>query len=130
MFGSKKASEVEIAERDDLADQVARALTMAGFGVHQDINRPAVARSVLVWADPAEGSEGGVFVEWLIGPSLTQALAESAQKDELRPSPAFQYFSFVTERMHATLIAILGSAGFHAVDADDDMSPFLIRVKS
>ncbi|MEU1367379.1 hypothetical protein ABZ454_14705 [Streptomyces sp. NPDC005803] len=129
MFGIKAASEAEIAERNDVAGQVAQALTMAGFAVHQDINQPAVARSVLVWADPAEGSEGGVFVEWLIGPSLSQALADSAQKDEMRSSAAFRYFSFVTEHMHATLIAILGSAGFQAVDADDDMSPFKIRVE-
>ncbi len=128
MFGIKKASEAEIAERTDLAGKVAQALTMAGFTVHQDVNQPAAALGALVWADPADGYEGGVFVQWLIDPSLSRAAAESAQKGETQSS-AFRHFGFVTKHMHATLIAILGSAGFQAVDADDDMSPYLIRVE-
>ncbi|MFE9853936.1 hypothetical protein [Streptomyces sp. NPDC005780] len=126
MFGIKKASAAEIAERNDRAGKVAEALTNAGFPVHQDVNVPAVL-GALVSVDPADDSEGGVFVRWLIGPPLSRAAAESAQKGEIQ-SPAFRHFGFVTEHMHATLIAILGSAGFQAVDADDDMNPFLIRV--
>ncbi|WP_406454947.1 hypothetical protein OG782_26265 [Streptomyces sp. NBC_00876] len=128
MFGIEKASAAEIAERNDLAGRVAEALTMAGFAVHQDINQVSAGLGALVWADPADDSGGGVFVQWLIGPSLSRAAAESAQKGEIQ-SPAFRHFGFVTEHMYATLIAILGSAGFQAVDADDDMSPFLIRVE-
>ncbi len=128
MFEIKKASEAEIAERNDLAGKVAQALARAGFSVHRDVNQPAAALGALVWADPAEGSEGGVFVQWLIDPSLSRAAAESAQKGEVQ-APAFRHFGFVTEHMCATLIAILGSAGFRAGDADDDMSPFLIRVE-
>ena len=78
---------------------------------------------------PADDSRGGVFVQWLISSSLSLAAAESAQKGEIQSS-AFRQFSFVTEHMYATLIAILGSAGFQAGDADDDMTPYLIRVES
>ncbi|MFH8473538.1 hypothetical protein [Streptomyces sp. NPDC018000] len=128
MFEIKKASEAEIAQRNDLAGGVAEALAMAGFTVHQDVNRASAAEGALVWVDPADDSRGGVFVQWLINPSLNRAAAESAQKGEIQSS-AFRYFSFVTEHMYATLIAILGSAGFQAGDADDDMSPYLIRVE-
>lgn len=126
MFGIKKATAAEIAERNDRAGKVAEALTAAGFAVHQDVNVPAVL-GALVSVDPADDARGGVFVQWLIGPSLSRPAAESAQKGETQ-SPLFRHFGFVTEHMHATLIAILGSAGFQAVDADDDMNPFLIRV--
>ncbi|MFJ2109393.1 MULTISPECIES: hypothetical protein [Streptomyces] len=62
-------------------------------------------------------------------PSLSRAAAESAQKGEIESSK-FQHFVLVTEHMYATLIKILRSAGFQAEDADDDMSPYLIRVVS
>lgn len=64
---------------------------------------------------------------------MSSSLNESAAKNSLEygtASPVFQHFSFVVERMHTTLIAILGSAGFDAGDAEDDMSPYLIRVNS
>lgn len=128
MFEIKKASEAEIAERNDLASKVAEALAMAGFTVHQDINQPSAALGALVWVDPTDDSRGGVFVQWLSDPSLSRAAVESVQKGEIQSS-AFRHFSFVTEYMYATLIAILGSAGFQAGDANDDMSPFLIRVE-
>ncbi|MFB7081155.1 hypothetical protein [Streptomyces sp. NPDC056308] len=128
MFEIKKASEAEIAERNDLAGKVAEALAMAGFTVHQDVNQASAALGALVWVDPADDSRGGVFVQWLINPSLNRAAAESAQKGQIQSS-TFRYFSFVTEHMYATLIAILGSAGFQAGDADDDMGPYLIRVE-
>lgn len=123
----KKASETEIAERNDLADRAAEALTMAGFAVHRDVNQPSDVLGALLWVDATDDSRGGVFVQWLIDSSLSQAAVESAQKGEMQ-SPAFRHFSFVTEHMHATLIALLGSAGFQARDADDDMSPYLIRI--
>ncbi|KOU24245.1 hypothetical protein ADK52_14195 [Streptomyces sp. WM6372] len=128
MFEIKKASEVEIAKRDDLAGKVAEALAMAGFTVHQDVNQASATQGALVWVDSADDSRGGVFVQWLINPSLSRAAVESTQKGEIQ-SPAFRHFGFVTEHMYATLIAILGSAGFQAGDADDDMSPYLIRVE-
>ncbi|WNI29224.1 hypothetical protein [Streptomyces sp. ITFR-6] len=128
MFRIIKASEAEIAERTDLAGKVTQALIATGFTVHQDMDQPAVALGALVGVDPADDSGGGVFVQWLIDPSLSRAAAESAQKGEIQ-SQAFRHFSFVTEHMYATLIAILGSAGFQAVDADDDVSPYLIRVE-
>ncbi|MFD6276155.1 hypothetical protein ACFWFI_11395 [Streptomyces sp. NPDC060209] len=128
MFEIGKASEAELTERNDLARRVAEALAMAGFTVHQDVNQASAAPGALVWVDPADDSRGGVLVQWLIDPSLGRAAAESAQKGEIQ-TPAFRYFSSVTEQMYATLIAILGSAGFQAGDADDDMSPYLIRVE-
>ncbi|MFE9913222.1 hypothetical protein [Streptomyces clavifer] len=124
----RSISEAEIAERNDLAGKVAEALAMAGFTVHQDVNQTSAALGVLVWVDSADDSRGGVFVRWLIDPSLSRDAAESLQKGEMQSS-AFRHFSFVTEHMYATLIAILESASFQAGDADDDMSPFLIRVE-
>ncbi|MFD3536832.1 hypothetical protein [Streptomyces sp. NPDC058664] len=128
MFEIKKASEAEIAERNDLAGKVAEALAMAGFTVHRDENQASAALGAMVWVDPADDSRGGVFAQWLIDPSLSNAAAESAQRGDIQSS-AFRHFSFVTEHMHATLLAILESAGFRAGDADDDMSPYLIRVE-
>ncbi|MFD7561232.1 hypothetical protein ACFV9E_42985 [Streptomyces sp. NPDC059835] len=101
---------------------------MAGFTVHQGVNQASATVGALVWVDPADDSRGGVFVQWLINPSLSRAAVESAQKGEIQSS-TFRHFSFVTEHMYATLIAILGSAGFQADAADDDMSPYLIRVE-
>lgn len=72
-------------------------------------------------------SGGGVFVKWLIDPALSRAAVESAQRGNVG-SAAFRHYGFVTKHMHATLLAILGSAGIQAEDADDDMSPYLIRV--
>ncbi|WP_329198541.1 hypothetical protein [Streptomyces sp. NBC_01435] len=129
MFEIKKASETEIAERNDLAEKTAEALTKAGFTVHQDVNQASDSLGVLVWVDPADDSRGGVFVQWSTSSSLNDTAAESALKGEIQSS-AFRYFSFVTEHMYATLIAILESAGFQAGDANDDMSPYLIRIES
>ncbi|MEU8629324.1 hypothetical protein [Streptomyces sp. NPDC048669] len=127
MFEFKKASATEIAERNDLAERAAEALTMAGFTVHRDVNQLSDALGALVWVDPADDSRGGVFVQWSVSSSLNDTAVESALKGEIQ-APAFRHFSFVTEHMYATLIAILGSAGFQASDADDDMSPYLIRI--
>ncbi|OKK15970.1 hypothetical protein AMK09_23540 [Streptomyces sp. CB02488] len=128
MFEFKKASETEIAERNDLAARAAEALTMAGFAVHRDVNQVSGAVGALVWVDPADDTRGGVFVQWSISSSLNDTAVESALKGEIQ-SPAFRHFTFVTEHMYATLTAILESAGFQAGDADDDMSPYLIRVE-
>ncbi|MFI8007059.1 hypothetical protein [Streptomyces sp. NPDC086010] len=128
MFEIKEASEEEIAERNALSGKVADALATAGFTVHRDVNQASAALGALVWVDPADDSRGGVFVRWLINPSLNHAAAESAQKGETQSS-VFRHFSVVTECTYATLIAILGSAGFQAGNAEDDMSPYLIRVE-
>ncbi|NEC07004.1 hypothetical protein [Streptomyces sp. SID7909] len=127
MFEVEKASEVEAAARKDLADKATEALTLAGFTVHRDINNASGARGPLVWVDPTADAGGGIFVRWLIDSALSHAAVESAQHGNVG-SAAFQYYGFVTKHMHATLLAILGSAGFQAEDADDDMSPYLIRV--
>ncbi|EDY52249.1 hypothetical protein [Streptomyces clavuligerus] len=128
MFETEKASATEIAERTALAAQVAAALTVSGFTVHQDVNQASTGLGALVWADPADDSRGGVFVQWLTDPSLSRAAAKSALKSE-NHSPALRQFTCVTEHMHTTLLAILNSAGFQAADAGDDMSPYLIRVE-
>ncbi|TRV78602.1 hypothetical protein FKN01_12655 [Streptomyces sp. 130] len=127
MFEVEKVSEAEAAERDGLADRAAESLTLAGFAVHRDVNEPSGARGALVWADPTADSGGGVFVRWLIDPALSRAAVESAQRGDVG-SAEFQHYGFVTKHMHATLLAILESAGLRAEDADDDMSPYLIRV--
>ncbi|MET9725991.1 hypothetical protein [Streptomyces zaomyceticus] len=128
MFEIKKASEAEIAERGDLADKVADALARAGFAVHRDLNDASGALGAMAWADPADDSGGGVFVRWLIDPALSRAAVQSVQQGDVE-SAAFKHFSTVTEQMYAALLAILTSAGFQSEDADDDMSPYTIRVK-
>ncbi|MFF9922584.1 hypothetical protein ACIQJ8_33040 [Streptomyces globisporus] len=128
MFENVRASEAEIAERNERAAKVAEALASAGFVVQQNVDQETELQGAMVSADPASDSRGGVFVQW----NASSSLNESAAKNALEggpDSPIFRHFSFVVEQMHATLIAILGSAGFDAVDADDDMNPYLIRVK-
>ncbi|MGW0856212.1 hypothetical protein [Streptomyces sp. NPDC002690] len=129
MAGVGRASEALIAERDDLAGSVTEALVTAWFPVHRDVNRaPAVMRGALVPADPGDDFRGGIFVDRLPDPSLAPDALDIVRRGETS-SPALRQFAPVTERMYATSIAIPGSAGFRAGDADDDMSPFLIRVE-
>ncbi|MEV7788840.1 hypothetical protein AB0O72_26180 [Streptomyces sp. NPDC088106] len=130
MSSTEKANDMRIVERHDLAERVAEALDMAGFttinGGDSD-SRPD-ARGVLVFVDPMTDSSGGVFVRWNTHPSLSRTVAQKVHSGGLQ-DPVFRHFSFVTEHMYTTLIAVLESAGFRAGDAEDDMSPYTIRVE-
>ncbi|MFB8164904.1 hypothetical protein [Streptomyces rubiginosohelvolus] len=128
MFENMRASEAQIAERNERAVRVAEALASAGFVVQQNMDQETELQGAMVSVDPANDSRGGVFVQWTASSSLNESAAKNALGGGI-DSPIFRHFSFVVEQMHATLIAILGSAGFDAVDADDDMNPYLIRVK-
>ncbi|MZG04322.1 hypothetical protein HLK56_32765 [Streptomyces sp. G9] len=128
MFENMRASEAQIAERNERAVRVAEALASAGFVVQQNMDQETELQGAMVSVDPANDSRGGVFVQWNASSSLNESAAKNALGGGI-DSPIFRHFSFVVEQMHATLIAILGSAGFDAVDADDDMNPYLIRVK-
>ncbi|WP_097976211.1 hypothetical protein [Streptomyces sp. gb14] len=127
MFENMRASEADIAERNERAVKVAEALASAGFVVQQNMDQETELQGAMVLVDPANDSRGGVFVQWNASSSLNENAAKNALEGGI-DSPIFRHFSFVVEQMHATLIAILGSAGFDAVDADDDMNPYLIRV--
>ncbi|MET8939075.1 hypothetical protein ABZX28_18970 [Streptomyces rubiginosohelvolus] len=127
MFENMRASEAEIAERSERAAKVAEALTSVGFVVQQNVDQETELQGVMVSVDPAGDSSGGVFVQWNASSSLNESAAKNALEGGI-DSPIFRHFGFVVKQMHATLIAILGSAGFDAVDADDDMNPYLIRV--
>ncbi|MFC8694992.1 hypothetical protein [Streptomyces parvus] len=127
MFENMRASEAEIAERNERAAKVAETLTSAGFVVQQNVDQETELQGAMVSVDPADDSSGGVFVQWNASSSLNESAAKNALEGG-NDSPIFRHFGFVVERMNATLIAILGSAGFDAVDADDDMNPYLIRV--
>ncbi|OSC75827.1 hypothetical protein B5180_05215 [Streptomyces sp. BF-3] len=127
MFETMRASEAEIAERNERAAKVAEALASAGFVVQRNVDQETELQGAMVSVDPASDSRGGVFVQWNASSSLNESAAKNALEDGI-DSPIFRHFSFVVERMRATLIAILGSAGFDAVDADDEMNPYLIRV--
>lgn len=127
MFESMRESEANIAERSERAAKVVEALASAGFVVQQNVDQETELLGAMVSVDPANDSRGGVFVQWNASSSLNESAAKNALEGGI-DSPVFRHFSFVVEQMHATLIAILGSAGFDAVDADDDMNPYLIRV--
>ncbi|MFI1187502.1 hypothetical protein [Streptomyces californicus] len=124
-----RASDAEIAEWNEQAIKVAGALAAAGFVLQGSADQADELLGATVSVDPAGDSRGGVFVQWSVSSSLNESAAKSALEDGVN-SLNFRHFSFVVEHMHATLIAILGSAGFDVVDADDDMSPYLIRVNS
>ncbi|MFJ3575982.1 hypothetical protein [Streptomyces rubiginosohelvolus] len=124
-----RASEAEIAARNEQATRVAEALAAAGFVVRRDADQATELPGARVSVDPANDSRGGVFVQWSVSSSLNNSAAKNALEEGV-DSPVFRHFSFIVEHMHATLIAILGSAGFDAGDAEDDMSPYLIRVTS
>ncbi|GAA2280603.1 hypothetical protein GCM10010415_56600 [Streptomyces atrovirens] len=125
----EQANEAEIVERNNLAKRVAEALKMAGFNtIAQDSDRRPDTGGALISVDPMTDSRGGVFVRWEVHTSFSRAVAGKLQKGELQ-DPTFRHFSFITEHMHTTMIAILESAGFRASDAEDDMSPYMIRVE-
>lgn len=125
----EQASEAEISERNNLAKRAAEALKMIGFNtITQDSDRKPDTGGALVLVDPAADSRGGVFVRWEIHASLSRTVAEKVHNGELQ-DPVFRHFGFITEHMHTTLIAVLESAGFRAGDAEDDMSPYMIRVE-
>ncbi|MDT0402801.1 hypothetical protein [Streptomyces edwardsiae] len=129
MSNSEKANEAVIGERNELAGRVAEALKAAGFNaLAQESDRKSDAGGALVLIDPLADSRGGVFVQWTVHASLHHTVAEKAHNGEIQ-EPVFQHFSFVTEWMYTTMIAVLESAGFRAVDAEDDMSPYMVRVE-
>jgi hypothetical protein len=129
MSNIEQANKAEITERNNLAKRVTEALKMAGFNtITQASDRRPDAGGALVLVDPMTDSRGGVFVRWEIHTSLSRAVAEKVHNGELQ-DPVFQHFSFITEHMYTTMIAILESAGFRANDAEDDMSPYTIRVE-
>ncbi|MEU6631694.1 hypothetical protein ABZ905_25930 [Streptomyces parvus] len=95
----------------------------------RDGDQAAELLGVLVLVDPASDSGGGVFVRWYASSSLSKSAANDSLGDGTN-SPSFRNFGFVVDGMHETLIAILKSAGFNAVGAEDDMSPYLICINS
>ncbi len=115
--------------REQLARKVCDALEAAGFTVHQEGRNQGDLRGVLLSVDPSEGLEGGVFVWWSVAHDFASAVMESVHQ-EGDHGCTLQNHGFVNDHMRATLISVLGSAGFQAVDLDDDMDPFLIRVVS
>lgn len=125
----ERAHETELRIRKQLARRVCDALEAAGFTVHQEGRSQEDPRGVLLSVDPSEGLEGGVFVLWSVAHAFASAAMESAQR-EGKQTRTFQHYGFVTGHMHATLISVLKSAGFQAVDVDDEMDPYLIRIVS
>ncbi|WP_030328954.1 hypothetical protein [Streptomyces sp. NRRL B-1381] len=125
----ERASETELRIREQLARRVCDALEAAGFTVHQDQEGRSQGepRGVLLSVDPGEGLEGGVFVWWSVAHAFASAVMESVHQ-EGDHGHTLQHYGFVTGHMHATLLSVLKSAGFEAVDLDDDMDPFVIRV--
>ncbi|WP_415951717.1 hypothetical protein [Streptomyces sp. KLOTTS4A1] len=125
----EKANGTEISERENLADGVARALTMAGLtAIAREADHDPHTGGALILVDPGADTQGGVFVQWEVHPSLSRAASAGAARGE-NQSPAFLYFSSIIPQMQTVLIAILGAAGFRATDANDDMSPYTIRVE-
>ncbi|MFH8884676.1 hypothetical protein [Streptomyces californicus] len=125
----ERAHEAELRTREQLARRVCDVLEAAGFTVHREGRSREDLRGVLLSVDPSEGLEGGVFVWWSVAHSFASAVMESVHQEEDQRH-TLQHYGFVTGHMHATLLSILKSAGFQAVEIDDDMDPFLIRVVS
>ncbi|WP_424211902.1 hypothetical protein ACN20G_07275 [Streptomyces sp. BI20] len=127
VFEDRRAGEAEIAERNGLAGRVAEALAAAGFAVHRDADDGLAPLGARVSVDPGNDSRGGVFVQWATDLALVPDARQDVRAVDFA-SPEFRHFRFVTEHMHATLVAVLGSAGFRAEAAGDDMNPYLVHV--
>ncbi|MEU6503235.1 hypothetical protein ABZ895_27160 [Streptomyces californicus] len=125
----ERANETELRTREQLTRRVCDALKAAGFTVHQEGRSQGDLRGVLLSVDPSEGLEGGVCVWWSVAHSFASAVMESVHR-EGNQGHTLQHHGFVTGHLHAALLSVLKSAGFQAVDVDDDMDPFLIRVVS
>ncbi|MGA5221068.1 hypothetical protein ACPCK9_02295 [Streptomyces koyangensis] len=127
MCSEKTVGEAELAEREELAEQVTQKLLLAGFTPSR---RGAVPGSggFQVNVDLAADAHGGVFVTWHTSESLRdEAIASKLSGEE--ESPSLEYFKSLTKIMHSAMIDVLRAAGWHACDAANDMNPYAIRVE-
>ncbi|MFI9385728.1 hypothetical protein [Kutzneria sp. NPDC052558] len=137
------ASDEVLAQRERLADLICDELTRAGLPAHRypaDSLWPAGAEVSVDRMSDADG--GGVFVRWGVGPELSRAAAgipegdlDDDALDEIvmalarrGDNPDVRHQSVVTRHMQAAIIGILGSAGLHAYDPNDNDAPSLVKV--
>ncbi|MGW2282982.1 hypothetical protein [Streptomyces sp. NPDC001770] len=115
-----KAPPEVVARRDARADEVCRALALAGIPVHRgDVGGDVEDRDgAEVHVDPL--AVGGVLVEWNTAAELTESAVDllTAGVDPSALPDAIRHYETVHASMRGALLEILVSAGFPAEQAD------------
>ncbi|MFI0234517.1 hypothetical protein [Streptomyces sp. NPDC017086] len=128
-YGFARASEDVVALRNELADQVVRALREAGLPAFREGESDEADRAgavVVVDPDAVLGS-APVSVAWTCSPDTMRAAVESLVAG--RPdAPAVRYPGTIGRHMQAALIGILLSAGILATLENDHMHPDRVLV--
>ncbi|MFE9446187.1 hypothetical protein ACFYO2_46480 [Streptomyces sp. NPDC006602] len=123
---AERAHEDARAALERLARRVRNELTAAGLPVVA----PDLAPELMVGAEVTVASEadnGAVFVSWNASPQLRRKALDALRHRHLN-DPALQHQGTVLAAMARATIAILTAAGFTAQDAENDMSPFDVRI--
>ncbi|MGW2224086.1 hypothetical protein [Streptomyces formicae] len=127
--GYEKASPDVTSARNSLAAHVRQELERAGIpAALLDMRTPASPPGAEIECDLGADAAGGVFVQWNAGQSLRDAAGESLMKQDFQ-APAVKHNGAVGSAMCAAMVGILRSAGFQAVESEDDMRPFTVAVE-
>ncbi|WP_069885871.1 hypothetical protein [Streptomyces luteocolor] len=127
--GFEKASLDVISVREILAARVRQELERAGIpttllDVKNPDNPPGAEIDVDLGADVA----GGVFVKWNTSQCLRGAAGESLMRQEFQAA-TIKHNGAVGSLMCTAMVGILQSAGFQAIESEDDMRPSTVEVK-
>ncbi|MEV6806607.1 hypothetical protein [Streptomyces sp. NPDC051132] len=124
-YGFSRASEDVVALRNELADQVVRALRQAGLPAFREEEEgdEADRAGAMVAVDPdAVLGSAPVSVAWRCSPDTMRAAVESLVAGRA-DAPAVRYPGTIGRHMQAAVVGILLSAGILATVENDHMHP-------
>ncbi|MGX9891316.1 hypothetical protein [Streptomyces sp. NPDC002276] len=123
-YGFARASDEVLAARNELADQVLRALRQAGLPAFRE-GAPATAdrSGAVVRVEPdAEMVSAPLSVGWRCDPAMIEAAVDSLTAGD-PTAPAVRYPGTIGLHMQGALIKILLSSGLVATPENDTMNP-------
>ncbi|MBK6017439.1 hypothetical protein [Streptomyces sp. MBT53] len=122
--GFARASDEVLAARNELADQVVRALRRAGLPAFREGAPSTADRSgAVVHVEPdAETVPAPVSVSWRCDPAMIEAAVDSLTTGD-PTAPAVRYPGTIGLHMQEALIKILLSSGVVATPENDTMNP-------
>jgi hypothetical protein len=124
----ERMSADELAGMETLAQRVRNELAAAGLPVVPGVN-PVLAGGAEVEVDDGADMAGGVFAGWFASPRLRECTSR-AFRLRMLDDPLLRHSSQIETAMMQAMAAILSSAGFTVVEANDEYRPHQLRVVS
>jgi hypothetical protein len=118
-----------LADLEAFALRVRDELAAAGLPVLAPGLHSALTAGADVEVDAGADAVGGVFVGWFASPRLREC-AVRAVRLKLLDDPVLRHSGQVGVAMKQAMTAVLTSAGFTVLDADDEYRPLQLRVVS